>query len=118
MGLRVPELVLVELDRAMAAGEPDPELAEPLERSAGINLGLDYLPGSITFDALADSAPDPLTASKIVLFDAFATNVDRTPRNPNLLSWHGSRARSTPSPRCATTCCCAGRPSSRRRRRP
>ncbi len=55
----------------------------------GINLGLDYLPGSITFDPVADAAPDAATASRIVLFDAFVTNVDRTPRNPNLLTWHG-----------------------------
>jgi hypothetical protein len=88
-GLAVPELVLVELDRAIADSEPDPELAAPLEASAGTNLGLDYLPGSITFDPVADPAPDADTASRIVLFDAFVMNVDRTPRNPNLLSWHG-----------------------------
>jgi hypothetical protein len=87
-GLHVPEIVLVELDEALADSEPDPELAEPLERSAGINLGLDYLPGSITFDPLADPPLDAKTASGVVLFDSFVTNVDRTPRNPNLLSWH------------------------------
>ena len=86
--LTVPEIVLVELDQAIGASEPDPELAEPLERSVGVNLGLDYLPGSITFDPVADHAPDPRTASRIVLFDAFVTNVDRTARNTNLLSWH------------------------------
>lgn len=90
IGLRVPEIVLVELERSMAAGEPDPELADPLERSAGVNLGLDYLPGSITFDPVADEPPGGATASRIVLLDAFVTNVDRTPRNPNLLSWHGA----------------------------
>lgn len=88
-GLAVPEIVLVDLDRAIADSEPDPELAAPLEASAGINLGLDYLPGSITFDPVADPAPDADTASRIVLFDALVLNVDRTPRNPNLLSWHG-----------------------------
>jgi hypothetical protein len=87
-GLAVPEIVLVELARSIADAEPDPELAEPLERSVGVNVGLDYLPGSITFDPVADPPPDPTTASRIVLFDAFVTNVDRTPRNPNLLSWH------------------------------
>jgi hypothetical protein len=87
--LAVPELVIVDLDRALADSEPDPELAEPLEKSAGQNLGLDYLPGSITFDPLADPAPTAELASRIVLFDAFVLNVDRTPRNPNLLSWHG-----------------------------
>src|ERR1700722_15053393 len=89
VGLAVPELVLVDVDHAIADSEPDPELAEPLEKSVGLNLGLDYLPGSITFDPLADPAPDAVTASRVVLFDAFVLNVDRTPRNPNLLSWHG-----------------------------
>lgn len=88
-GLAVPEIVLVDIDRAIADSEPDPELAEPLEKSVGRNLGLDYLPGSITFDPVADPAPDATTASCIVLFDSFVLNVDRTARNPNLLSWHG-----------------------------
>jgi hypothetical protein len=87
-GIAVPEIVLVELERELAASEPDPELCAPLERSAGTNLGLDYLPGSITFDPLVGPPPDATTASRIVLFDAFVTNVDRTPRNPNLLHWH------------------------------
>ena len=87
-GLDVPELVLVELDRALAASEPDPELCAPLEASAGLNLGLDYLPGSITFDPVVGPAPGARTASRVVLFDAFVANVDRTPRNANLLVWH------------------------------
>jgi hypothetical protein len=88
VGLAVPELVLVEIDRALADSEPDPELATPLEASAGTNLGLDYLPGSITFDPVAGPVPDTRLASRVVLFDAFVMNVDRTPRNPNLLVWH------------------------------
>jgi hypothetical protein len=87
-GLAVPEIVLVDLDASIAASEPDPEIADPLEKSAGSNLGLDYLPGSITFDPVADAPPDATTASRVVLADAFVVNVDRTPRNPNLLSWH------------------------------
>jgi hypothetical protein len=87
-GLTVPEIVLVELDAAFGAAEPDPELCAPLEASAGVNVGLDYLPGSITFDPVAGPAPDATTASRAVLFDAFVTNVDRTPGNPNLLHWH------------------------------
>jgi hypothetical protein len=87
-GLTVPEIVLVDLERALAASEPDPELCAPLERSAGVNLGLDYLPGSITFDPTVGPPPDATTASRIVLFDALVANVDRTPRNPNLLVWH------------------------------
>jgi hypothetical protein len=88
VGLSVPELVLVELDAALAASERDPEIAEPLERSAGTNLGLDYLPGSISFDPVVGPPPDAMTASRAVLFDAFVANVDRTPRNTNLLVWH------------------------------
>jgi hypothetical protein len=87
-GLTVPEIVFVDLDAALAESEPDPEICLPLEASAGLNLGLDYLPGSITFDPVAGPAPDTQTASRLVLFDAFVANVDRTPRNPNLLSWH------------------------------
>lgn len=87
-GLLVPELVLVDLDAKLSASEPDPELSVPLEASAGLNLGLDYLPGSITFDPIAGFVPDATTASRIVLFDAFVTNVDRTARNANLLEWH------------------------------
>ncbi len=87
-GIAVPEIVLVELERELAASEPDPELCAPLERSAGVNLGLDYLPGSITFDPVVGPPPDATTASRIVLLDALVTNVDRTPRNPNLLYWH------------------------------
>jgi hypothetical protein len=88
VGLAVPEIVLVDLDRALAASEPDPEIALPLEASAGLNLGLDYLPGSITFDPVVGPVPDAATASRLVLLDAFVMNVDRTPRNSNLLSWH------------------------------
>lgn len=87
-GLLMPEIVFVQLDRELAASELDPEIFAPLEASAGLNLGLDYLPGSITFDPVAGPLPDAVTASRIVLFDAFVTNVDRTPRNTNLLCWH------------------------------
>jgi hypothetical protein len=88
-GLHVPEVVLVDLDPKIAESEPDPEISWSLERSGGLNVGLDYLPGSITFDAAAKGfQPDATTASLTVLFDAFVANVDRTPRNANLLQWH------------------------------
>ncbi len=87
LGLRVPELVLVELDIDLARSEPDPEIQDLIRSSAGLNLALDYLPGSTTFDPLAD-APDATTASSIVWFDAFVSNVDRTARNTNMLVWH------------------------------
>ena len=88
LGLAVPEIVFVELDEKLAASEPDPELLRPLEASVGLNLGMDYLPGSITFDPIVGPLPDDMTASLIVFFDAFVMNVDRTARNPNILSWH------------------------------
>lgn len=87
-GLRVPELVLVQVDGALGRNEPDAEIRELLRGSVGLNAGLDYLPGSITFDPVAGPAPGADEASEIVWLDAFATNVDRTARNPNLLTWH------------------------------
>lgn len=87
LGLKVPELVFVEVDLALGRNEPDPEIRDLLKASVGLNLGLDYLPGSATFDAAADRVEAGL-ASEAVWFDAFVTNVDRTPRNPNLLWWH------------------------------
>lgn len=87
LGLRVPEIVFVELDAELARTEPDPEIQDLIRASRGLNLALDYLPGSITFDALIET-PDSNLASKIVWFDALTANVDRTPRNANMLLWH------------------------------
>lgn len=87
VGLPVPELVFVELDGALARTEPDPEIQSLIAASAGLNLALDYLPGSVTFDALAEQPAADL-ASAIVWHDAFVTNVDRTARNTNMLFWH------------------------------
>jgi len=89
LGLRVPDLVVIDVDAALGRNEPDAELRELLRQSAGLNLGLDYLPGSITFDPLASPAPSADEASAVVWFDALVSNVDRTPRNANLLTWHG-----------------------------
>jgi hypothetical protein len=88
LGLPVPELVFVELDPVLANAEPDPEVQDLLKGSAGLNLALDYLPGSLAFVPAASPPPDPALAARIVWFDAYVTNVDRTPRNPNLLLWH------------------------------
>src|SRR6267142_1517811 len=87
LGLRIPEIVFTQLDERMAKTEPDPEIQDLLRASAGLNLALDYLPGSITFDPLVETI-DAKLASQIVWVDCFVTNVDRTPRNPNLLVWH------------------------------
>jgi hypothetical protein len=88
LGLAVPELVLMEVDAALGRNEADSEIRELLRASVGLNLALDYLPGSITFDPAAGDAIEADLASAAVWFDAFVTNVDRTPRNPNLLVWH------------------------------
>jgi len=89
LDLPVPELVLVELDEAFGRAERDPEIQIPLKASAGLNLALDYLPGSFMFDPTVPREIDPALASKIVWFDTYITNPDRTVRNPNILSWHG-----------------------------
>lgn len=88
LGLRVPDLVLMEVDAALGRNEPDPEIRDLLKASVGLNLGVDYLPGSVAFDPAAGDTVEADLASAIVWFDAFITNVDRTPRNPNLLWWH------------------------------
>jgi hypothetical protein len=88
LGLRVPEIVLIEIDEALGRNEPDYEIRQLLKASAGMNLALDYLPGSMMFDLAArDTAPAD-EASMLVWFDAFTLNIDRTPRNANLLVWH------------------------------
>jgi hypothetical protein len=86
-GLPVPEIVFMELDAELARTEPDPEIQQLIRASAGLNIALDYLPGAITFDPVAEK-PAAELASDIVWFDAFVTNVDRTPRNANMLIWH------------------------------
>jgi len=86
-GLLVPELVFVSLDPEIAKTEPDPEIQDLIRASGGVNLGLDYLPGSVMFDPVADK-PDADLASRVVWLDAYVTNVDRTSRNANLLMWH------------------------------
>jgi hypothetical protein len=90
LGLPVPQIVFVQLDGRMAKTEPDAEIQELLAKSEGLNIGLDYLPGSITFDPIIAAAMkgNSRLASSIVWFDALVTNVDRTPKNTNLLVWH------------------------------
>src|SRR5262245_45616006 len=87
LGLPVPEIVFVQLDTELARTEPDPEIQDLNRASPGLNLALDYLPGAVAFDPLVHR-PDADLASRIVWFDAYVTNVDRTPRNVNLLMWH------------------------------
>lgn len=88
LGLRVPEIVFAEIDPALGRNEPDAEIRHLLKASAGLNLALDYLPGSVMFDVAARDLAPANEASMLVWLDAFTQNVDRTARNPNLLVWH------------------------------
>ncbi len=88
LGLPVPEIVLVQLDPVLGRSEPDFEIQSLIQASAGINLGLDFLPGSLGFVPANRKQVDPHLASAIVWFDGYVTNVDRTARNPNMLWWH------------------------------
>ena len=87
LGLKVPEIVFANLDPAFGRTEPDEEIQDLLKASAGLNLALHYLSGAITFDPVINKIDEEL-ASKIVWFDCFVTNVDRTVRNTNMLMWH------------------------------
>ncbi len=88
LGLPIPEVVFVELDPALGQNEPDEEIQALVTASAGLNLALDYLPGALAFDPLTVAGVDHRLASEVVWFDAYVTNVDRTPNNVNLLMWH------------------------------
>lgn len=88
LGLLVPELVTVEIDPVLGAAEPDPEIQDLITASAGANLGVDFLPGALPYTPAGPWVPEDRLAADIVWLDALTTNVDRTPRNPNLLIWH------------------------------
>ena len=88
LGLAVPEIVLMEVDPALGAAEPDPEIQDLITGSAGSNVALDFLPGSMPYTPAAGTQPSPELAAEVVWLDALVSNVDRTPRNPNLLVWH------------------------------
>ena len=87
IGLNVPELVFMNLDASFGMTEGDEEIQDLLKFSVGLNLGLHYLSGSITYDPLV-SVADPLSSSKVVLLDSIITNIDRTVKNTNLLNWN------------------------------
>jgi HipA-like protein len=88
LGLLVPEIVLMEIYEPLGRNEPDYEIRQLLKASTGLNLALDYLPGSTMFDPAARDTAPVEEASMLVWFDAFTQNIDRTPRNANLLVWH------------------------------
>jgi hypothetical protein len=87
LGMPVPEIVVVEMDPRLAPAEPDQEVQDLLRASPGENLGLDYLPGSLGFEPAVDRI-DPELAAQVLWLDGLTDNVDRTWRNPNLLTWH------------------------------
>ncbi|MEM1327924.1 MAG: HipA family kinase [Bacteroidota bacterium] len=86
MGLKVPELVFMNLDDSFAQTEPDEEIQDLLRFSVGLNLGLHFLSGAITYNPLV-STVDPLIAAKVVLLDSIISNIDRTAKNTNLINW-------------------------------
>jgi hypothetical protein len=88
IGLPVPELVVVDVAPALGVAEPDPEIQDLIVGSPGANLGMDFLPGALPIALPADPAVGAELAADVVWFDALVTNVDRTPRNPNLIVWH------------------------------
>jgi hypothetical protein len=87
LGLRVPEIVFLNLDEAFGQSEGDEEIQDLLQASRGLNMGLHYLSGALTFDPVVNDV-DSLMASRIVWLDAFLTNIDRTVKNTNMLLWH------------------------------
>lgn len=87
MGLKVPELVFMNLDDSFSKTEPDEEIQDLLKFSVGLNLGLHYLSSAITYDPLV-SKVDAFTASKVVILDSLISNIDRTAKNTNLLNWN------------------------------
>lgn len=87
LGLRIPEIVFIELDKALGPSEPHAEIRDLLQGSVGLNLALRYLPNAFAYNPLLQPPPASEEASAIVWFDAYVTNVDRTPRNGNLLIW-------------------------------
>jgi hypothetical protein len=87
IGLKVPELVFMNLDDSFSKTEPDEEIQDLLKFSVGLNLGLHFLSQAITYDPLVSNV-DSLSASKVVLLDSIISNIDRTAKNTNLLSWY------------------------------
>jgi hypothetical protein len=88
LGFRVPQLALVDLDPVLGRAEPDPEIQELILASGGLNVGIDFLPGSLAYTPSGSVQPDEEIAADVVWLDALLTNVDRTAANPNLLVWH------------------------------
>ena len=91
----MPDLVTIDLDPALAPGEPDQEIQDLLRASDGLNLGVDFLPGALDFDVPPRADVDAGLAGRILWLDALISNADRSWRNPNMLLWHGASISST-----------------------
>jgi hypothetical protein len=89
LALPIPDDAVIELAADFGEREPDPEIQDILRGSVGTNFGLAYLSGALSYDPAVDREMDPDLAAAILWFDAYITNVDRTPRNTNMLLWHG-----------------------------
>jgi hypothetical protein len=89
LGLLVPDIVAVDLAKEIADPEPHQEIHDLLVASVGRNIGLDFLPGAMTWYPAVDRVPDPDWAAAVIWLDGLVTNPDRSPKNPNLLVWHG-----------------------------
>jgi hypothetical protein len=87
LGLPIPELVFLELETGFGLNEPHEEIQDLLKASVGLNLGVKFLPSAFAYNPLIEPPPDAAFASDVVWFDAYVTNVDRTPRNVNMLVW-------------------------------
>ena len=87
IGLKIPEIVFMNLDESIGRTEADEEIQDLLKFSVGLNLGLHFLSGAITYDPIVSIA-DSYSASKVVLLDCIITNIDRTVKNTNLLNWN------------------------------
>lgn len=130
LGLPVPEIVLLHLNGDLSRTESDPEIQDLIRASDGLNVGLDYLPGSINFDPAVDVVDDDF-ASRLVWFDTLVSNVDRTARNTNMLmyqkqpwlidhgasltfhhAWNGVVADPAKPLRPVPSMCCCRRPAS------
>jgi hypothetical protein len=88
LGFLVPQLVRIDLDPVLGRAEPDPEIQKLILASGGLNVGIDFLPGSLAYTPSGPVQPDAELAANVVWLDALLTNVDRTAANPNLLVWH------------------------------
>lgn len=88
LDIATPDLVALELPAEIARYEADEEVQDLLRASVGLNLGVDFLPGSFGYDP--GRSPDPELAGRILWLDALVNNVDRSWRNPNMLQWAGA----------------------------